>query len=87
MTLDRRIDDDWRSRVEGRHDDLVNHVSMIAQGLAAHVAACNATGETVVSRLGRLEAVVISAVLLILSGLGTALGYVLTHSIHLVVAP
>lgn len=74
-------------RIEERHDELATAVNLVANGLAGHVVGCTAQGEMIVSRVGRLEAVVIGATLLILTGLGTALWYVLTHSIRLVVGP
>lgn len=74
-------------RIEQRHDELADAVNLVANGLAGHVASCNATGETIVNRIGRLELVVIGAVLAMLTGLGSALWYVLTHSIRLVVGP
>lgn len=82
MTEARRLD-----RMEERHDELATAVNLVANGLAGHVAGCNATGEIIVSRIGRLEGVVIGASLLMLGGLGSALWYVLTHSIRLVVGP
>lgn len=81
------IDQHRLARMEERHDDLAAAVSLVASGLAGHVAGCNATGEIIVTRIGRLEGVVVGATLLMLSGLGTALWYVLTHSIRLVVGP